>query len=322
MSSGSVDFSVNRDQICKGALRKLGVLSRGVTPSADDINETAEALNLIVKQWMGTADFAPGLKTWTRKRGFLFPILNENEYTLGPNGDPATSSYSQTTISANEAIGQTTLSVTSTTGMTAADIIIIRCNDGSMHESTITSTGAGPTVVIPDALTVAANAGSTVYWYTSQLLMPLSIISLRRKTTSNAESSLTKMLIDEYEDIGDKTLNGIPSRYLYEMGKTDGLLKLDMGISDTTDVYPITFLRTVEDFDSASDTPDFPQVWYRPLLLQTAIDVAPERGKAELIPSLLSILHGDPARGIPGALHIARHTDPENVDGVFFEMET
>jgi hypothetical protein len=322
MSSGSVDFSVSRDEIIKAALRKLGVLSRGNTASSEDISEGSEALNLIAKQWQGNADFAPGLKIWTRKRGFLFPILNENEYTLGPNGDPATSSYSQTTISANEAIGQTTLSVTSTTGMTAADTIIIRCNDGSMHDSTITSVGAGPTVVIPDALTVAANAGSTVYWYTSQLLMPLSIISLRRKMTSNAESGLTKMLIDEYEDIGDKTLNATPTRYLYEMGKTDGLLKLDMGISDTTDVYPITFLRTVEDFDSASDTPDFPQVWFRPLVYQLAIDIAPERGKAAMIPELLSILHGDPNRGIPGALHIARHTDPENVDGVFFEMES
>lgn len=313
MSSGSVDFSVNRDEIIKASLRKIGALSRGVTPSAEDISEGSEALNLIVKQWQGKADFAPGLKTWTRKRGTIFPVLNENEYTLGPNGDHATSSYRSTTVSANEAIGQTTISITSTSGMANSDYIGIRCNDGSIHWSTVSSFVANTTVTIADALTVAADSGSTIYYYTTQLLMPLSIISLRRKTTSNSESGLTRMLVDEYEEIGDKTLNGIPTRYLYESGKTDGLLKLDYGISDTTDVYPVTFLRTVEDFDAASDTPDYPQVWFRPLVYQLAIDLAPERGKSDQIAMLT------PTRN--EALSIAQHTDPEDVDGVFFKVE-
>jgi hypothetical protein len=322
MSSGSVNFSINRDEIIKASLRKIGVLSRGVTPSAEDISEGSQALNLIVKQWMGSADFAPGLKVWTRKRGTIFPELNENEYTLGPNGDHATSSYTQTTISANEAIGQTTISLTSTTGMANSDYIGIRCNDGSIHWSTVTSFVANTSALIASALTVAADAGNTVYYYTTKLLMPLSILSLRRKTTSNSETSLNPMLVTEYEEIGDKTINGTPTRYLYESGKTDGLLKLDVGISDTTEVFPITFLRTVEDFDSASDTPDYPQVWYRPLVLQLGIDLAPERGKADQIPALERILHGDPTTGMPGALHIARHTDPDNVDEVFFMSET
>lgn len=319
MSSGSVDFSVSRDDIVKAALRKIGALSRGQTASAEDISEGAQALNLIVKQWMSNYDFAPGLKAWTRQRGTIFPELNEHEYTLGPNGDHATLSYSSTTLSANEAIGQTVLSVTSTTGMTASDNIGIRCNDGSIHWSTIDSTGAG-TVTIDDALTVAADSGSTVYWYTTKLQMPLEIISLRRKTTDSSEDPLRKMLVDEYEMIGDKTLNGTPSRYLYEPGKTDGLLKLDYGISDTTEVYPITFLRTVEDFDSSSDTPDFPQVWYRPLVLQLGIDLAPERGKEAKIPSLKTELHGDDK--IPGALTIARNANAEDVTDVYFMAET
>lgn len=322
MSSGSVNFSINRDEIILGALRKLGVLSRGVTASAEDISEGSEALNLIVKQWMGNSDFAPGLKVWTRKRGTIFPELNEHEYTLGPNGDHATSSYTQTTLSADEAIGQTTLSITSTTNMANSDYIGIRCNDGSIHWSTVSSFVANTTVTIANALTVAAASGSTVYYYTTKLLMPLSIISLRRKNTSSSEDPLSKMQVDEYEAITDKSTNGTPTRFLYESGKTDGLLFLDQGISDTTDVYPITFLRTVDDFDSASDTPDYPQIWYRPLMLQTSIDLAPERGKSSMIPALERILHGDPTTGMPGALHIARHNEAENVDDVFFMSET
>lgn len=320
-TSGSVDFSISRDEIIRGALRKNGVISRGQTPSAEDISEGSEALNLIVKQWQSNSDFAPGLKVWSRKRGTIFPALNEREYSLGPNGDHATSSYRSTTVSAAEAIGQTVISITSTSGMANSDNIGIRCNDGSIHWSTVSSFVANTTVTIASALTVAAAAGSTIYYYTTKLLMPLHVISLRRKQTTGSETSLDPMSVDDYESIGDKTVNGTPVRYLYESGITDGTLFLDYGVSDTTDVFQITFLRTIEDFDSSSDTPDFPQGWYRPLLLQLAIDLAPERGKSDRIPPLQLLLHGNKSMGIPGALEIAQNADPEN-SMIFFQAET
>lgn len=320
-SSGSVDFTVSRDDIIKDALRGLGALGRGGVPSADDISEMSIKLQMIVKQWQGNNDFAPGLKTWTRKRGYIFPELNGREYTLGPNGDHATSSYSSTTLSAAEAAGQTVLSVTATTGMSADMYIGIRCTDGSIHWSTIDSTGVG-TVTIDDALTVNAASGAKVYFYTTKLLMPLSVISLRRKSTSNSEIQLSVMTLNDYESIPDKTVNGTPVRYLYEPGITDGTLFLDVGISDTTDVYPITFLRKIEDFDATADTPDYPQVWYLPLSLQLQILAAPMKGKEEKIPSLRTMLYGDGTDRDPGALRIAQTAEAENVDpSIYFRSE-
>ena len=279
-TSASDNFTVNRDEIIDLAGLGAGIKGIGRVLSAEDTDIASKLLNLIVKQWMGNSDFAPGLKVWTRKRAFLFPELNEHQYTLGSSGDHATASYSQTTVSSDEAIGQTTLSVTSTTGMTANDYIGIICDDGSIHWSTIASTGAGPTVVINDALTVAASSGSTVYWYTTKISKPLTMLSVRRRDATSNETPLSSMSFSDYEMIGNKTNTGDPSRYLYERGITSGELFLDLEVSDTSDVYLLTYLRPVEDFDSANDTPDFPQEWERALVGQLAVDWATFAGKA------------------------------------------
>src|SRR5205085_1771425 len=100
-------------------------------------------------------------------------------------------------------------------GMTAADYIGIRCNDGSIHWSTIVSFVTNDTVTIASALTVAAASGSTVYWFTTKITVPLDFISIRRMDTSSNEISLTKMSLMDYEEgIGNKTNDGYPSRYL------------------------------------------------------------------------------------------------------------
>lgn len=314
-SSGSANFTVNRNQIINLAGLGSGILGIGRVASAEDTDTASRLLNLIVKQWMGKSDFAPGLKQWTRKRAFLFPEKGEHEYTLGTSGDHATASYSQTTTDAAEAIGQTVISVTSTSGMTAADNIGIRCDDGSIHWSTISSFVTNDTVTIASALTVAAATASTVYWYTSKITMPLSFISIRRMDTSSNETAIVPMTLMEYEEgIGNKTNDGDPSRYLYERGVTTGKLFFDLEISDTTDVYLLTYLRPIEDFDTGTDTPDYPQEYERPLVGQLAIDWATFAGK----PVTQDMKdYRDQALAIAGNLGA-----DENTEEVFFMADT
>lgn len=314
-SSGSSNFTVNRNQIINLAGLGAGVLGIGRVASAEDTDTASLLLNLIVKQWMGKSDFAPGLKVWTRKRAYLFPALNTTSYSLGPSGTHATATYYSTTLDANEAIGQTTLSVTSTTNMTAADYIGIRCNDGSIHWSTISSFVAGDTVTIASALTVAADSGSTVYWYTSKIPLPLEIISIRRKDTSGNETPLSPMTFMEYEEgLLRKNLDGDPPLYLYERGIINGTLYLDMEPTDTTEVYLLTFLRPTEDFDAATDTPDFPQEWERALVGQLAIDWATFAGRT--VTNEMKLYRDE-------ALAIAQNLDAdENTENVFFASET
>ena len=278
-SSNSVDFSVSRNDIITAAYQEIGVYRVGQTLSSDDITLAATRLNMQVKQWQGVSDFAPGLKEWSRKRGYVFLQTGQASYSLGPSGDNATSSYSRTTISTAEASGQTVLSVTSTTGMTAADIIGIVLDTGAIHWTTIVSTGAGPTVTITTQISSAAAAGNYVYWYTTKMRQPVEILtaSLRDENTKDTPLYIMRS-IEEYESISDKTADSDPTSLYYEFQLTNGVMYLDAEPNDVTKVIRLVFLSAIEDFDATSDTPDYPQVWYLALTLQLAKLLAPVFG--------------------------------------------
>ena len=81
----STTYSVTRDQIISSALRKLGVLELGATPDTDTVNNGAQVLNLMIKQWM-----TDGIKLWTIVEDVLPLVANKNSYTIGPSGDLVT----------------------------------------------------------------------------------------------------------------------------------------------------------------------------------------------------------------------------------------
>ena len=309
-SSGSVDFSVSRNDIITAAYQEIGVYRVGQTLSADDVTLAALRLNMIVKQWQGSADFAPGLKEWSRKRGYVFLQTGQSEYDLGPSGDNATSSYTRTTISTAEAAAQTVISVTSTTGMTAADYIGIVLDTGAIHWTTIVSTGAGPTVTITTQIPSGAAAGNYVYWYTTKMRQPLSILTAVLRDENSNDSPLYMMkTIAEYESLPSKTTDGDPTSLYYEFQLTNGMMYLDAEPTDVTKVIRIVFLSAIEDFDAANDTPDYPQVWYLPLMMQTAKILSPVFGVKWT---------QDQEDNRKEAISIARNSFPEITD-VYFQ---
>lgn len=62
-TSNSTDFSITRDDIIKRALRLVGVLAQGETPTSDQVSEAAIALNGLVKAWQ-----ADGMPLWAIKQ--------------------------------------------------------------------------------------------------------------------------------------------------------------------------------------------------------------------------------------------------------------
>jgi len=77
-------YTITRDQIIVSALRKLGVVEPGDTASTIDANlvtNAAQALNLMVKQWM-----TEGIKLWTVKDITLPLVLSQTSYTIGSSG--------------------------------------------------------------------------------------------------------------------------------------------------------------------------------------------------------------------------------------------
>lgn len=278
-TSNSVDFSLTRDEIITASMRSARIIGIDQTPTSGEITTGAQALNMIVKQWQGKSDFAPGLKVWSRKRAYLFLNTGTNQYALGPSGDHWTATLNQTTISAAEAAGQTVLSVTSTTGMTAADYIGIKLDSGALQWTTIVSTGAGPVVTVTDALTGAAAAGNQVYWYTTKARRPVNILTAVLRDSDNVDIPLGFMNLEEYQSITDKTADSDPTAIFYEAQLTNGQLYTDFEPDDVTKQIYCVFLSPIEDFDVLTDTPDYPQEWFRALKYQLAMDLAPEFGR-------------------------------------------
>jgi hypothetical protein len=78
-TSGSTDWTLTRAQVITGALRKLGVLPSGGTPSTAQTNDGAEALNALIK-----AFHADGMPIWAIESTTFTVTSGTATYTIGP----------------------------------------------------------------------------------------------------------------------------------------------------------------------------------------------------------------------------------------------
>lgn len=278
--SNSFDYTVTAADIILGALEKLGVVEAGESADTDDAALMLRELNKLVKQWSHPADGSPGLKVWLRKVVYLFLANQTREYLVGPSGVRAAESYNTTTISAAEAAGQTTLSVTSTTGMSASDIIGIVLDDGTLHWTTVSSTGAGPTVVVGSALASAAAAGNRVFWYTpvnSQTYLPfrpLEVVTAMLRYYDSAGVAHDAPSIDifsreelpAFEALDDKvTATADPSMMFVEPLRLQTRITLDAPASDVAKLIRMVVLSPADDLDASTDSLAFPPEWFAAL---------------------------------------------------------
>jgi hypothetical protein len=77
-TSGSTDWTLNRDQVIKGALRKLVVIPTGGTPTANQIGDASDALNALVKVFQ-----ADGMPVWKMDTTTFTVAAGTNVYTVG-----------------------------------------------------------------------------------------------------------------------------------------------------------------------------------------------------------------------------------------------
>lgn len=116
---------------------------------------------------------------------------------------------------------------------------------------------------------------------------PLRIYSAFTRDTSNdpdTDLPITVITRDEYNRLSAKETTGTPLQLFYDVqgGATAyGTIYLwpkpdSTAISNRT-CY-ITYQRPFEDFDAASDTPDFPQEWYLPITWMLAAMIGPQYG--------------------------------------------
>lgn len=281
-TSSSWDYSVTAAQIITAAAENLSIITTGGTIAPADQTAMLQRLNFIAKQWQGKADMAQGLKVHTRQRVTLFLAKGQQRYTIGPaSGDSrASTQYGRTTVSANYASG-TSLNVTALTDtttypgttvtMTAADIIGVVLNDGTIGWTTISSAASSP-ITLGGGLASAANAGNYVYWFTSraQRFPVIEYANLRTFDTSTFGKATDMPLyiyrdVQSYEAASSKTGDGDPLSILVEPGRLNTAVTLNSQPTDVSKVVNLTTLYPAEDYDATTNDIAFPQEWFAAL---------------------------------------------------------
>jgi hypothetical protein len=197
-TSGTADFSVTRDEIIKRALRLLGVIAQGQTPSAIMIEEAASALNGLVKAWM-----ADGMPLWAMKQAALTMVDGQKAYTIKIGGDLS-------------------------------------------------------------------------------IYKPLKVYQAwLHNNDTNIDVPMRILTRQEYNILGNKETQGMPIQVYYEPLRDEGIMHLfprpDSYSADNCEVV-FVYQRPFEDFDAATDNPDFPQEWYDAVTYGLATRLAPEYG--------------------------------------------
>lgn len=197
-TSNSTDFSVTRDEIIKRALRLIGAVAQGETPTADQISEASVALNGLVKAWQ-----ADGMPLWALKQYNITLTAGNSSYNIGTS----------------------------------------------------------QTINTPKPLKVLQA------WF--------------HNSVSNVDIPMRIITKEEYNRLGNKTSSGQPIQIYYDPQREYGVLYTfpTPSATDVSNGYiTIVYQRPFEDFDSATDTPDFPQEWYDAVTYGLASRLAPEYG--------------------------------------------
>lgn len=289
-TSGDYAYSVTALDIITTALEDIGALSFGDSIPGEQVPVALRKLNLIVKQWSGKVDFAPGLKMWTRKRIYVFLQKAQKEYSLGPSGDNATTSYATTTLSASVANGASSVTLTSATGISTGDNIGIELDSGSIHWTTATMSGS--TATLGAVLTGAAASGNRVFAYTTKAMRPLDIETGLIRDVDGLDTPVDVALtLEDYQSIGEKGADGTPDGLYFEAQRTNATVFLNREPDDVTKVLVLSVLVPVQDLTETADDVDFPQEWFRALAAQLALDLCLPFGRS--VPPELKLIRDE-----------------------------
>lgn len=319
-TSGVYTLTVARDDIIRQAMLNLGKLGEGETPSPQETTDCALKLNLMVKQWMGKADFAPGLKTWTRRRGFLFLHNTTGQYLVGPGATGWTTSFTKLTATAASGTGTNTVTVAAgSTGISVNDNIGLQITNGGgngdIQWTTVQAYNSGTGVITLNAnLTAPVAIGARFYDYTTTAQEPLSIASAILRDDTNEDTPLKIFnSTQEYDMLPSKVdINNIsdPTAIYYEWQLSNANLFTDVAAAqDVTKYLVLTYLEEIQVFVNPLDNPEYSYEWYDPLVLGLSKRIAP------MFNAPWTNLMED---NYKEALGIARNKDPEN-SALFFE---
>ncbi|RJO60811.1 MAG: hypothetical protein C4542_08155 [Dehalococcoidia bacterium] len=220
-TSGVVTLSTSQDALIRRAFRLLGLIQVGGTRYPEEMDNAAEALNSMLKEWD-----SQGVGLWLIKPVTLYPQMDSASYNLGPSGDHATLSGVSTETSAAASSGASTISVDSATGIADTYYIGVELDSGSFQWTTVNGTPPALVVTLDDVLTDDVDDGATVVCYQTKIARPLRIKNPRYKNSSGYERPLDLLSRSEYQGLTDKTTaqSDGPTAVYYDPQLTNGKL--------------------------------------------------------------------------------------------------
>lgn len=304
-TSGSVDFSVSRDNLISDALTIVGGLDVGGTVASAQTTLASRMLNMIVKAWN-----SHGIQLWARATGYVLPFTGASSTTLGAAGSYATASYVQTTLSTSATDGATTIEVTSATGMADTYFIGIEMDDDTMHWTTINGAPSGTTVTLTAAIDDDAAAGNYVYCFQTRLQRPVKVIDAYvRNLETSTVWPINVVPFQIFHGVGGTAQEGVPVQVNYDPQLDNGVLYVYPRFLGGRHILELTYQRPLQDFDATGDTPDMPQEAYDALMLALAVRLAPIYGMPAQDRTLLKIEAKE-------ALELLKANEPE--EGSFY----
>ena len=280
-TSGSVNFSITRDNIITEALQLVGVIGEGETPSANQKSDCARSLNMMIKFWM-----AEGMNLFVNQELVLFPIKGQKQYTFGGSSVDKMSKESDvinTKLNGSVSSGATALTVDDTTGMAVGDTIGVVTDSSGIHFSTITVVGSSTTLTIADAIDDDASDNDRVYTFTNAFTQKIiNINNAWIRTTEDTDIPINIISRKEYVDLSKKSESGRINQLYFDPQVSVSRINVWPVPDDsyTNDRIHLYVTRSYEDFDGVTNEsePDFPQEWYLPLCWGLAVYIAPKYG--------------------------------------------
>jgi len=280
-TSGSSNYSTDRDGLITEALQICKAIGEGGSPSSNQLSDCSRTLNMMVKAWM-----SKGLQLWTIEKLVLFPVKNQAIYSFGTGADRMCkqSDFQETELNGDHASGATTLTVAGkdgTTSMTSGDVIGVQTDSGGISWTTINGAPTSTSIVLTAGISAAASDNNNVYTYTTAFSQRLlRINNIWRRSDDRTDVPIQRLSRQEYSDLSNKTEAGQIISAYYDPQLDPGLLSVyqvpDDNYTDST-IF-IRGARPFEDFDAATDTPDFPQEWYLPIAWNLAWLLGPKFG--------------------------------------------
>lgn len=277
-TSGSYNYNVTTSEIVTTAHQIIQQYGANETVSSADSNYATTILNQLGKFLPSYAGFL-----WKRQIGYVFLDSSKVSYNLGnlSTDDHATDSYVTTTLTAAVAASATTITVDDITGFSNTANIGIMKDDASIYWTTISGTPSGSTITLANGPTSAITSGNRVWSYSTKIARPLKIMRAFRREYNGTDYSdivIRKAALLDYVRLPQKAEGNSVLQFVYSKKLTSGLMYTWPVENSGHAILGILYDQNVEDFDSSTDNPDFPQQWLLPLSYQLAYYIAPAYG--------------------------------------------